>query len=116
MIEIRLGPLVSENVLKMVCPKRTAVFPLRVANAVPFTNGNPTMAADRLPWPDGGLLKPWDHKRRFRLELAVRDIVIRQRAVKRILPRDEGYWNVIPARVRLRAVRPAVTRCPIKIP
>src|SRR4029077_4168399 len=116
MVEIRLRAFIAENILEMVGAKRAAILPLRVAEAIPFANGNPTMAADRLPRPGVGLLKPWDHKRRFRLELAVRNIVIRQRAVERILPRDEGYWNVIPSRARLRVVRPAVIPCPIEIP
>ena len=86
MVEIRLRAFVAEDVLKMVCAKRAAILPLRVAEAIPFANGDPTMAADRLPRPGVGLLKPWDHQRRFRFELAVRDIVIRQREVERILP------------------------------
>src|SRR5438132_1655282 len=52
----------------MVRAKRPAIFPLRIANAIPFANGYPTMTADRLPGPGVGLLKPWDHERRFRLE------------------------------------------------
>src|SRR5262252_6149015 len=100
----------------MVRPNRLTILPLRVADAIPFANGDPTMATDRLPRPGVGLLKPRDHKRRFRLKLAVRHIVIRQREVERILPRDEGYWDVIPARARLRVIGAAVIGCPIKIP
>ena len=46
----------------------------------------------------------------------MRHVVIRQREVERILPRNERYWNVIAACARLRVVRAAVIRCPIKIP
>ena len=46
----------------------------------------------------------------------MRHIVIRECEIKRILPRNEGYWNVIAACARVRAVRTAVIRCPIKIP
>src|SRR5215475_7378402 len=116
MIKIRLRPLVSKNVLKMISAKRSAILPLRIAEAVPFANGDPTMAADRLPRSSVGLLKPRDYERRFRLELAVRHVVIRQRDIKRILFRDKRDWNVIPARARLRVVRAAVIRRPIKIP
>src|SRR4051794_41039209 len=116
MVKIRLRPLVPKNVLKMIRAKRPAILPLGVADAIPLTNGDPSMAADRLPRAGVGLLKPRDHKRRFWLELAVRDIVIRQREVERILLRDEGYWNVIAARARLRVIRAAVIRCPIQIP
>src|SRR5207249_7496316 len=62
------------------------------------------------------LRKPWDHQRRFRLELAMRNVVGRESEVEWILPRDKGYWDVIAARARLRVVRPAVIRCPIIIP
>ena len=116
MVQIRLRALIAEDILKMVCAKRAAILPLRVAEAIPFANGNPTMAADRLPRPGVGLLEPRDNQRRFRLELAMRDVVIRQREVERILPRDERDWNVIPARAWLRVVRAAIIRCPIKIP
>src|SRR5512132_233420 len=110
MVQIRLRALIAEDVLKMVCAKRAAILPLRVAEAIPFANGDPTMAANRLPRPGVGLLKPRDHQRRFGLELTVRDVVIRQRKVEWILPRDEGYWNVIAARARLWVVRAAVIR------
>ena len=36
-----------------------------------------------------GSLKPRNHQRRFRLELPMRDVVVRERAIKRILPGDE---------------------------
>src|SRR5215471_2966073 len=116
MVEIRLRPLVSKNVLKMVGSKRPTIFPLRVTNAIPFANGYPTMAADRLSSPSVRLLEPGDHQRRFWLELTVRDVVIRQREVERILLRDKRDWYVIPARARLWTVRAAVIRRPIEIP
>src|SRR5262249_54708801 len=116
MIQIRLWALVSEHVLKMVRAKRATILPLRVAEAIAFADRDPTMAADRLPRAGVGLTEPWDHEWSFRFKLAVRDVVIRQREVKRILPRDERNWNVIPTRTRLRVVRAAVIRRPIQIP
>ena len=77
MIKIRFRPLVSEDVLKMVCAKRAAILPLRVADAIALANGDPAITADRLPRPGVGLLEPRDHERRFRLKLAMRHIVIR---------------------------------------
>src|SRR5258708_25264368 len=100
----------------MVRAKRPTILPLRVANAVALANRDPTITADRLSRSGVGLLEPGDHEWRFRLKLPMRHIVIWQRDVERILPRVEGYWNVIPARARVRAVRAAVIRCPIKIP
>src|SRR5258707_1641714 len=116
MIQIRFRALIAEDVLEMVGAKRAAILPLRIAEAISFANGYPTIAADRLPRPGVGLLEPRDYQWCFRLELAMRDVVVRQRDVEGILPRDEGYRNVIAARARLRAVRTAVIRCPIKIP
>ena len=116
MVKIRLGTLIAENILKMVCSKRPTILPLRVAETIAFTDGDPTVAADGLPRPGVGLLKPRDHQWRFWLELAMRHIIIRQRDVERILPRDERDWDVIPARARLRVIRAAVIRCPIEIP
>src|SRR5262245_6575073 len=116
MVEIRFGSLVSENVLKMVRAKRPAILPLREARATSFANTDPTMATDGLPRPGVGLLKPRNHQRRFRLELAVRYVVIRQSKVERILFRDERYRNVVAASARVRGVRAAVIRCPIQIP
>src|SRR5262245_45516681 len=116
MVKIRLRTLIAENTLKMVCAKWPTILPLRVAEAVAFADGDPTMAADGLPRPGVRLLEPRDYQRRFRLKLTVSDVVIRQRAVERILPRDERDWDVIPARARLRVVRPAIIGCPIEIP
>src|SRR4029434_2240146 len=108
MVKVRLRSLIAENVLKMVCPKRTAILPLCIAKTIALANGNPTMAAHRLPRSGVGLLKPRDHQRRFRLELAMRNVVIRQREVEWILPRHEGYRNVIAPRGRI--ISPAITR------
>src|SRR5262245_16882301 len=100
----------------MVRAKRAAVFPLRIADAIPFANGDPTMAAHRLARAIIGLFEPRDHQRRFRLELAVCDVVIRQSEVERVLLRDERDWNVIPAGAGLWSVRAAVIRRPVKVP
>src|SRR6478735_10363412 len=100
----------------MVGAKRPTILPLRVAEAIPFADGNPTIAADRLSRSGVGLLEPRDHQRRFWLELAVRHIVVRQRDVEGILPRDERDWNIIPARAWLRVICAPVIRCPVQIP
>src|SRR5262245_50695630 len=72
MVKIRLRPLIPEDILKMIGAEWPAIFPLGVANAIAFTNGDPTMTAHRLPLAGVGLLKPRDHQRRFWLELAMR--------------------------------------------
>ena len=45
MVGIRLRPLILENVLKMIGAKRATIFPLGVAGAVAFSNGDPAIFA-----------------------------------------------------------------------
>ena len=45
MVEIWLRPLILENVLKMISAKRTTIFPLRVASAIAFSDGDPAILA-----------------------------------------------------------------------
>src|SRR5207237_4803967 len=91
MVKIRLRPFVPEDVLKMIGAERPAIFPLRIANAIALTNGDPAMTAYRLALARVGLLKPWDHQRRFRLELAMRNVVVREREVAWTVFR--GKWD-----------------------
>src|SRR6266404_6676903 len=115
-IEIRFGALISEDVLKMVSAKWAAVLPLSITSAIAFTNSEPTVPAYRLSLPCIGLFEPRNHERRFRLKLAMRDIVIRQRAVERILFRNKRHRNVIAPRARLGVIVSPVIRRPIKVP
>src|SRR5207237_8523583 len=45
MVEVRLRPLILENILKMIGAKRATIFPLRVAGAVAFSNCDPAIFA-----------------------------------------------------------------------
>src|SRR5207245_9430490 len=74
-----LGPLVSEDVLKMVCAKWAAILPLRITSAIAFANGDPAVPAHRLSLARISLFEPGDNQRRFRLELAMRHIVVGKR-------------------------------------
>src|SRR5260370_1120789 len=47
-IGIRLGLLIPENVLEMVCSEWTAILPLCVTNPVPFANSDPMILTDGL--------------------------------------------------------------------
>src|SRR5437588_12089273 len=98
MIKIWLGTFVSEDILKMVSAKRAAVLPLRITSAIAFTNSQPTVPAYRLPLPCIRLLEPRNHQRRFRFELAMRDIVVRQRTIKGILSRYVRDRKIIAPR------------------
>ena len=91
MVEVHLRTLVPKNVLVMIGSKRTAVFPLRVADAVPTTDCDPTIFADRVPLLDKSLPKPrYDHWC-FWFELSVRDVVVGQCAVEGILAGNKIY-------------------------
>src|SRR5437879_13580422 len=115
MIKVRFGTLIAKDVLEMVGSKWAAIFPLRITSAITFANGEPAMPAHRLSLPPIGLLEPRDHKRRFRLELAMRNIVVRVRTVKGVLHRNKGYWHVILQRtvvcVLVYAVICGPTKC-----
>ena len=97
-VQVRFRPLVAEDVLKVIGAERTAIFPLRVTGAVTFANRDPAMPANRLSLAHVITFKPWNDERRLRFELSVRHVVVRQRAVKRILLRNEIHWDVITPR------------------
>ena len=82
----------------MIGPERPAILPLCETSAVPLANGKPVMLANGLSRARVSLLEPGDHERRFRLELAVAHVVIRQRTVERILSRSKPDRDVVPTR------------------
>ena len=72
--------LIPENILEMVGAKGPTILPLRVTEAIPFANGNPTIAADRLSRASVRLFERRDHQRCSPApKLAVRRIVVRKR-------------------------------------
>src|SRR5213594_1817652 len=100
----------------MVCAKWTAVLPLRVTSAVAFADGDPAMSAHRLSSTRIRLFKPGNHQRRFRLELAVRNVVVRQRKIEGILFWNKRHGDVIASRASIRIIGSAVVCRPIEIP
>src|SRR5207302_9741207 len=103
-------------VFPMIRAEGTAVRPLREGHAISLADGHPTVAADRLAVFDIGLFKPRDDLRRLRLRRAVSDVVVRQRAVKRILSGNETNGNVVPASARLGIIEATVVSLPIGVP
>src|SRR5207237_4792577 len=81
-IQVRLRSLILKNVLEMVGAKRSAIFPLGIANATAFADSQPAVFANRTARFGVSSPKPWNHQRRFRLKLSVRDVVIRESAIK----------------------------------
>ena len=88
-IQIRLWAFILENILEMVGPERPAVFPLCIAHAAALADGDPVILANRMARLGISGPEPRNDQRRFRLELAVRHVVIGQSAVERILPRHK---------------------------
>src|SRR5205814_6315585 len=100
-VQIWLGPFVLENVLEMVGPERPAIFPLRVASLVAFADRDPSVFANGTARLRVNLFEPRNHQRGLRLELAMGHVVVRERAVKRVLPRNERDRDVVPSRARI---------------
>ena len=115
-VQIWLRPLVLEDVLKMVRPKRPAVFPLGVTGFVSLANGEPAAVADGLAFLCERLLEPGNYQARLGLETPARDIVIRKGDVKRILPGNKRDWYVISARGRVGIVVAAKIIPPVAVP
>src|SRR5205823_2460493 len=66
---IRPRPLILKNVLEMIGAKRPTIFPLRVADAISLSNGDPAILAHGVPRLRMDLLEPWADIRLLRLEL-----------------------------------------------
>ncbi len=116
MIKIRLWPLIAKDVLKMVGAKWATIFPLSITGAIAFTNGDPMVPAYRLSLPCIRLFEPRNNERRFRLKLAMRDIVVWQRAVEGIQLGNKRHGDVISPRARVGIIVSTVIRGPIKVP
>src|SRR6476660_3232057 len=100
----------------MIRAKWAAIFPLRITSAIAFANGDPVMPAYRLSRTRIRLFKPRNHQWRFRLELAMRDIVVRQRKIEGILFWNKRHGPIIASRASIRIIGSAVIRRPIQIP
>src|SRR5947207_15644479 len=85
MVEVRLRPFILKNVLVMIGAKWAAIFPLRVASRVAFSDRDPASFTHRLARPRVDLFKPRDDQRSFCFELTEGDVLVRQRAVEWML-------------------------------
>src|SRR6266705_2883942 len=100
----------------MVGAKRSGIFPLRISDAIAFADCNPTIFASGHTWPLIGVLKPGNNARRFRPMAFPGFVIVRERAVERVLPRGETYRNVVAATGSIRLVGAAIILCPILVP
>src|SRR5262249_17442736 len=115
-VQVWLWPFVSENVLPVIGAERSCVFPLRVCDAVAFTDGDPVVFT-------GGnrralicFAEPGNNSRRFGPMTLPPFVVVRERAIKRIEFWREVYGDIIAATSRIRLVHAAVVFGPLIVP
>src|SRR5437868_14529372 len=97
----------------MISAKRSAIFPLSITDPVPFADCNPPIFTDGFARLGISLFKPGDDQRCLWFELAMSHIVVREGAVKGILPRHEGDRNIVAAGGRIGIIKTAIIGCPV---
>src|SRR5437016_1541615 len=100
----------------MIGAKWSGVFPLRVDDSVSFANRDPSVFANRNTRALIRILEPRNDAGRFRSVAVCRFVVVRQRAIKRILPGREFYRDEIASISPTRIVETAVTFGPFFVP
>ena len=100
----------------MVCPKRPGVFPLCICDSIAFADRNPPIFASGSSWASICFFKPRNNARCFRVVASVRFIVVRERAIKRVLPGSKFYWDIVGPMSRIWVIKPAVALCPLFVP
>src|SRR5256885_15242892 len=100
----------------MIGAKRARILPLRVCDLVSFSNRDPAIFANRDPGALINFIEPRDDARSLGPVPGGGLVVVRQRAVKRILPRRKFYRNKIASLGRIRIVEPAITFRPFVVP
>src|SRR5256885_5144643 len=100
----------------MIGAERSSIFPLCVGDAIAFANGDPTVFAGGHSRALIGISKPGNNARRFGPMSFPCFIIVRKRAVERILAWCEVYGNVIAATARIRLVDAAIILRPFLVP
>src|SRR3954462_8832350 len=100
----------------MVCSEGSCVFPLRKSNSIAFADGDPSVLAGGNGRTLVRLLKPRNNTRRFRPMTSMRFVVIRKRAVKRVLLRFEFYRDVVTSMGGIWIVKTTVVFGPLFVP
>src|SRR5882724_8199177 len=115
-VQIAFWTFVAKDILPIIGPERSCVFPLRISRSIPFANRDPSTLAGRNPGASVRFLEPRNDAGRFRTVPSGCLVVVWQGAVKRVLSRRELYRNVIAAMRRIWIVKSAVTSAPIFVP
>src|SRR5437763_1345156 len=100
----------------MVGAKRPAIFPLRIGGLVAFANRNPTVFANGTAGLGVSLLEPRDDQGRLGFKLPVGHVIVREGAIKGVLPRNERNRDVILPRTGIGRVEATVVRGPVRVP
>src|SRR6516225_7045862 len=100
----------------MVRSKRSSVFPLRISNPIAFADRDPSIFASGNTRPLVCLLKPRNNARRFRPVTSMCFVIVRERAIKRVLPGCKFYRNIMTSMGRVRVIKTAVAFVPFFVP
>ena len=100
----------------MVCPKRSRIFPLCICDSIAFADGNPPIFASGDTRALIRFFKPRNNARCFGLVAFARLIVVRERAIKRILSRGKFYRDIVAAMSRIGVIKTAVALGPLLVP
>src|SRR6476661_1439062 len=100
----------------MIGAERSGIFPLRIGDVVTLANRNPSTFASGNSGALISFIEPWNNTRRFGAMTLPRFVIIRKRAVKRILSGCEFYRNVIAPITRIRIIHAAVVLGPGRVP
>src|SRR5205809_1480157 len=100
----------------MVGAERSGIFPLCVRDSIALADCNPTIFAGGHAWPLIDVLTPGNNARRFGPMPFSCFVIIRKRAVERVLPWGETYGNVVAAMGSIRLVDAAIILCPVLVP
>ena len=116
LIQIGFWTFATKDILPMVRSKWPCVFSLRISNSIAFTDCDPSVFASGNSGTLVRLLKPWNNARRFRPVASMCFVIVRERAVKRVLSWCKSYRDIITSMGRVRVIKTAVAFGPLFVP
>lgn len=100
----------------MVCPKRTRIFPLRICDSIAFADYNPSIFASGDTRALIRFFEPWNNARCFGLMAFACFIVVREGAIKRVLPWSKFCRYVMVTMSWIGVIKTAVALGPLFVP
>jgi len=116
LIQVRFRSFVAKDILPMVGSERSRIFPLCISDSIAFADCNPSIFASGNSRSLVGDLKPRNNTRRFRPVAGMCLVIVRQRAVKRVLPRLKLCRRIITPFGRIGVVKATIIFSPLLIP